>query len=323
MKENHARSVVATGTQNPPTAPKSRRGGRISKQIPILLIGHDSDGRVFTEETHTLVLSMHGAGIVSRQRLVAEQELVLRWKEREREADVRVVGEIAQQGELHTYGVAFVKTKVDFWQTEFPETDLAQRPAVLLLECTGCREAVELLNGDFEYDVCAIHGGLTRYCEECGLLTVWRQSSEAMPAARRVKTVKSRLKREESVPTQAEVMKKSEGKRVEDSVVATTGSEAGKDVERRARVRAKVNFFACVRSEKFEDDIVTCIDMARGGVSFRSRNCYEPGAAISISVPFAAEEREAPAIFVDGRITNVKKLANGEMYRCGVEFVKG
>jgi hypothetical protein len=112
MKENQARPVVTAETQNPPVTQKSRRGGRISKQVPILLIGHDSDGRVFTEETHTLVLSMHGAGIVSRQRLVAEQELVLRWREKEREADVRVVGEIAQQGDLHTYGVAFVKTKI-------------------------------------------------------------------------------------------------------------------------------------------------------------------------------------------------------------------
>jgi PilZ domain len=323
MKENQARPVVTAETQNPPVTQKSRRGGRISKQVPILLIGHDSDGRVFTEETHTLVLSMHGAGIVSRQRLVAEQELVLRWREKEREADVRVVGEIAQQGDLHTYGVAFVKTKVDFWQMEFPEADLAERPAVLLLECTGCRDAVELLNGDFEYDVCAIHGGLTRYCEDCGLLTVWRQSSEAMPVTRRVKTVKSRPKAEGPGAVEAAAAKKSDAKRLEDPVVATTESDTSKDVERRARVRAKVNFFACVRSEKFEDDIVTCIDMARGGVSFRSRNCYELGAAISISVPFAAEERQAPAIFVNGRITNVKKLANGEMYRCGLEFVKG
>jgi hypothetical protein len=97
MKENHARPAFAAETQNP-AVEKSWRGGRISKQMPILLIGHDSDGRVFTEETHTRVLSMHGAGIVSSQRLVAEQELVLRWKEKGREADVRVVGEIAQQG---------------------------------------------------------------------------------------------------------------------------------------------------------------------------------------------------------------------------------
>jgi hypothetical protein len=111
-------------------------------------------------------------------------------------------------------------------------------------------------------------------------------------------------------------------KRVGHAIVTTAEPEPAKDAERRARVRAKVNFFACVRSEKFEDDVVTCIDMAKGGVSFRNRNCYEPDAAISIAVPFAAEEREAPAILVNGRITNVKKLANVEMYRCGVEFVK-
>ena len=30
---------------------KARRGGRISKEIPILLFGHDSDGRVFKRGT--------------------------------------------------------------------------------------------------------------------------------------------------------------------------------------------------------------------------------------------------------------------------------
>jgi hypothetical protein len=39
-----------------------------------------------------------------------------------------------------------------------------------------------------EYDICAIHGGLTRYCEECGLLTVWRRSPETLTPARRVST---------------------------------------------------------------------------------------------------------------------------------------
>jgi len=45
-----------------------RRSGRISKQVPIVLLGTDTSGRVFSEETHTLVLSLHGAGIRSRNK---------------------------------------------------------------------------------------------------------------------------------------------------------------------------------------------------------------------------------------------------------------
>jgi len=109
---------------------------------------------------------------------------------------------------------------------------------------------------------------------------------------------------------------------MEEAILPIAEPAAKKEVERRSRVRAKVNFFACVRSEAFGEDVVMCIDMAKGGVSFKSGNCYEKEARITIAVPFAAEERGAPAIFVRGRIANVKKIGGGEMWRCGVEFLK-
>lgn len=94
-------------------------------------------------------------------------------------------------------------------------------------------------------------------------------------------------------------------------------------VDRRVRMRAKVNFIACVRTEKFGEDLVTCIDMSRGGVSFRSKNCYEKGQRVRIAVPFSPESPEAPTIFVPGRIAHAKELAGGEMWVCGVDSLKG
>jgi hypothetical protein len=44
-----------------------RRSGRIPREIPILLIGSDMEGTVFSEETKTVMISLHGAGIVSTQ----------------------------------------------------------------------------------------------------------------------------------------------------------------------------------------------------------------------------------------------------------------
>ena len=35
-----------------------RRSGRLLKSLPILLIGSDAEGRVFSENTHTVVLSL-------------------------------------------------------------------------------------------------------------------------------------------------------------------------------------------------------------------------------------------------------------------------
>jgi hypothetical protein len=364
MTEKPSGPGASTGTVNTPTdsslGARARRSGRISKEIPILLFGSDIDGYIFTEETRAVVLSRHGAGIISRYRLMPEQELVLRWKEAAREAEVRVVGEVAQQGSYHTYGVAFMDDKLNFWQLEFPPGPAQQeRPLVLFLECGACHETVELLNGDFEYDICAIHGGLTRFCKQCGMLTVWRQPQDAFPAAPRrpkqeeVRPLAWTEQKKESAysafPTTLELQKEP-GIRppgtletavhpdfgVSEQQPLRTAPEEAKvcevhnsllplevpGAERRARVRAKVNFFACLRSEPFGDEVVQCIDMARGGVSFRSRNPYEQGMIVQIAVPYSAEERKAPAIFVKARIANVRAMEAEGMYRYGVEFLR-
>jgi hypothetical protein len=97
------------------TYQRVRRSGRITIAVPILLIGSDCD--VFSEETKTVIISLHGAGVLSRHKLVSEQELVL---ECDREAEIRVVGEIGIQGDSHAYGVAFVHETLDFWNISFP-----------------------------------------------------------------------------------------------------------------------------------------------------------------------------------------------------------
>src|SRR5215469_2150360 len=84
-----------------------RRSSRIPKEIDVLLVGSDTEGKVFSEQTKTVLLSRHGAGIVSRYKLSAEQELILRRLDTNREAEVRLVGQIGVEGEVYTYGVAF------------------------------------------------------------------------------------------------------------------------------------------------------------------------------------------------------------------------
>ena len=155
------------------TYKKVRRSGRISKQVPILLIGSDAEGRVFSEVTKTVVISLHGAGIVSSKKLIAEQQLSIRSLVTNCEADVRVVGEIAEDEGMHTYGVVFQNASLDFWQIDFPPAPPPEeRPLALALECIGCHASATVENTDFEFDVCAIHGGLVRYCDVFGMATV-------------------------------------------------------------------------------------------------------------------------------------------------------
>ncbi len=85
--------------------------------------------------------------------------------------------------------------------------------------------------------------------------------------------------------------------------------------------RAKVNYFACVRTETFGDDVVPCIDMSRGGVSFKTRHPYPVSSLIHIAVPFARESPQAPAIFFPGRIANINPIPDSDLFRCGVAFM--
>jgi PilZ domain len=342
-----------------------RRSGRLLKSVPILLIGSDAEGRMFSEDSHTVVLSLHGAGIVSNHKLIAEQELILRSKETNLEAEIRVVGEIGSEDGRHTYGVAFLDDELDFWKMEFPAPpSQAERPLELVLACGSCGTTVSLLNGDYEFDVCAIHGGLVRYCTECGFATVWRRP-EPGDAAR---TVAPEVGRKLAPPKRTIVVVEHEGLELqaEENVAppfagyagplepahlepraertefgaeeheekrpdTRAESEARKESvtravataveERRLRVRAKVNYFACVQSAAFGKDVVTCIDMSRGGLGFRTKNAYAISTEVTIAVPFSPESPNAPAIYVPARVVNIAELPEQRMFRCGVAFL--
>jgi len=317
------------------TYQKVRRSGRITIAIPILLIGSDCEGRVFSEETKTVIISLHGAGILSRHKLVAEQELVLRSLESNREVDIRVVGEIGAQGDTYAYGVAFVHETLDFWKASFPPADTPQESvSSLSLECASCSCPLVLEHGDFEFDVCVIHGGLVRYCDHCGFATVWKFASRAAAQSPQPQLV---VRTQEPLPTAYEPQPVASVVAVLDSP-PTPGAEpesppaplsfetladfvAPPDANRRAHRRAKVNYFACVRTEAFGEDIVPCIDMSRGGVSFKTKHPYLLKSLIHIAVPFARESPQAPAIFVPARIANINRITDSNLFRCGVAFL--
>jgi hypothetical protein len=160
-----------------------RSTGRIPKEIPILLIGSDLDGRVFSEHTRTVLLSLHGAGILSRHKLSPEQELVLRWTERNKETEIRVVGHIGSVGDSHTYGVAFFDPDLNFWEIDFPPiSPLEQEMGLLTLACNSCGSLDKIDDTSIEADICNTGQGVIRFCKHCGTTTLWKPShSEAGP----------------------------------------------------------------------------------------------------------------------------------------------
>jgi len=104
-----------------------RRCTRMAKEIAILLIATDTNGKVFSEQTRTVALSLHGAGILSRHSFAPEEILTMRTLDPCKEAEIRVIGQIVRGPDGYVYGVAFTDPHLDFWQIYFPPA-LGERP---------------------------------------------------------------------------------------------------------------------------------------------------------------------------------------------------
>jgi hypothetical protein len=353
-----------------------RRSTRIPKEVAVLLTGSDMEGKGFSEMTKTVLLSRHGAGIVSTYKLYAEQEIILRYLDTNREAVIRVVGRIGNEGDLFTYGVAFVDPNlVDFWGIDFPPaTALEKEARRVTLECGTCglRETVEHM--EVESDVLVINEGIVRYCKACHDSTTWKRSAQvpeeepvlvaATPHARASSFVgassatadahsrdtpegaitapstpimstaplvaatpvvpatpfdNEAFKPPVNVSPMAPPQRSSSAPPLPTSE-APPAASAPKPENRRKHARMKVTYKACIRRSGFPDDVVTCEDMSRGGICFKSRKRYYTDIEIEVAVPYAPG---GSAIFVPAKIAWVVELPSEKVFRCGVTYRMG
>ncbi len=284
-----------------------RRSSRIPKEIGILLVGSDTVGKVFSEETKTVLLSRHGAGIVSHYKLSAEQELILRRLDTNKETEVRVVGKIGAESDIYTYGVAFLDSTNNFWGIKFPQpSDAEKRANIALLECSSCKAQETVEHSDLESDVYLVNEGIIRYCKQCGSSTFWKRGSEgteAVPVAAEVAQAPV------AVPAVLEEAPKP----------VTASAPAARPENRCKHVRTKVSFKACVQSFAHGDDVVTCEDISRGGLRFKSRKPYTERFKIEVAAPYEAGVQN---FFVPAEIVHVHELKEEKMFRCGVAYLK-
>ena len=289
-----------------------RRSTRIPKEIGILLVGSDMEGKMFSEQTKTVVLSRHGAGIVSQYALSAEQELILRRLDTNKEAEVRVVGNLGAHGKSYTYGVAFLNPETDLWDIKFPGmTDSEKEASHVLLQCSGCKAKEVVQQSDLESDVYLVNEGIVRTCKSCGSSTFWRRpiddaGDEPLPLEAVLPEAEEKEEPVEALPPA--------------SPEAETAPQAAAHTEnRRKHVRTRVSFKACVRSFTFGDDIVSCEDMSRGGLRFKSRKEYVANTEIEVAAPYSPG---AHAIFVRAQVVYVVELKQERRFRCGVCYAK-
>ena len=158
---------------------RKRRSGRIAKEIAIVLLGTDTTGKMLSEETKTVVLSRHGAGVISRYRFSPDELLTLRLPDSTKEAEIRLVGQIGGEPGRYIYGVAFVDPDPHFWPMEFPPPEPFESVSLqLLLECSLCQARQNIEQHEIEEDVYSVNGNILRLCEICGTSTPWRKAQD-------------------------------------------------------------------------------------------------------------------------------------------------
>ncbi|HWZ96825.1 MAG TPA: PilZ domain-containing protein [Candidatus Dormibacteraeota bacterium] len=334
-----------------------RRSGRISKEIPIVLLGTDTSGRVFSEETRTLVLSRHGAGILSRNKFSPDETLTMRLPGTGRETEIRLVGHLGEDPRGNVYGVAFSNPTLDFWQIDFPSPQQEHLlPPSIPLECCFCSERSLVQPTEIESDVYLASQTVLRFCDSCGQTTPWKHANgdvsdsprkqapapacepapplsfptfantpsltppaAAPQSAYAATTVLDEIVHSSFLPQQpaATAVAVQETHPAPKPAPPPAFAGGGKP-NRRRHVRTRVGFTACIRLDAATEELVECDNVSKGGLCFRSRKRYEENATIQVAVPFSPGH---PAIFVNARIKRVEELPGANLFRYGASYV--
>ncbi|MGC1417447.1 MAG: PilZ domain-containing protein [Candidatus Acidiferrum sp.] len=179
-----------------------RRSGRITKELAIVLLGTDTTGKVFSEETKTVVLSRHGAGVLSRYRFTPDEVLTLRLPDSTKEAVVRLVGQIGGEPGRYVYGLAFVDPDPHFWPMEFPPPESFDSAIhSVSFECSFCHARQDVQQGDIEDDVYSVLGNILRFCPDCGISTPWKKAQRGPLPASAAKGAKLNLSAPPPLPS--------------------------------------------------------------------------------------------------------------------------
>ena len=106
--------------------PSRRRSQRVILTMPVIIRTEDGPKDTsFEEETHTLIVNLHGALILLAAKVTKGQKL--RMKNRATQVEqVCQVASLGSKSEGKTQvGVEFLKPSPDFWQISFPPEDWA------------------------------------------------------------------------------------------------------------------------------------------------------------------------------------------------------
>ena len=153
-----------------------RRSCRLALSVPIRVYGTDYRGKDFTEDTTTLVVSLHGAKIRLGRQLLPEQEVRLLSHPTHREALFRVVSKVGgAEGRYTFWGVECLDLEENIWGLHFPVLQSKDQGSVrVTVQCPGCSTRELLHLDELLLETLASTGGIMRGCLACQASGLWR-----------------------------------------------------------------------------------------------------------------------------------------------------
>ncbi len=276
--------------EEPGAGIQPRRTDRISIKLPVQVSGSDTDGKSFTERTHTLLVSRHGARILLQSVLAPGQELILHCTATGKQAQIRVVGQVESSEEGFHYGVEILDSEVDLWELVFPPLSEGDKAAArLLLECAGCYARELTYLNEFELEVFQGNGVLSRICKRCSNMTLWKQCTAGSILDLAPPPVPS--------PSPAPVRSRNE----------------------RTEGRVSIKAEACIRHPQEGEEIVKTLNVSRSGFCFKSSRAYAPGIVVEAALPYT---REVGNVFTAARIEYAEPFPTEATIIYGASYVR-
>lgn len=118
---------MSTAELQPNKVSNLRRSQRVCLSVPILVIKGAQAPSQTSEETRTLIVSAHGALIVTRLPVQAGDLLTIRHTKTLEELVCRVVNVGPDQSGKREIGVEFERPSPRFWRIAFPPADWSPR----------------------------------------------------------------------------------------------------------------------------------------------------------------------------------------------------
>jgi hypothetical protein len=267
-----------------------RQSDRVTLRLEVEASWPGSDGVALKKTAQSMQVSRNGGVIRLQEKLLPGQDITMRRMlegDGEKTVRARIVAEIDREAEGFLYAISILEPHVDFWEVDFPPLrDGEESLARLMMECSFCQRREVVYLNEMELKSFEIRRCVARVCKHCDAPSIWIE-------------VQGDAKLEEALPSRTAV---------EERVIP-----------RRNRTRVKARVLACIRQRGFQEEVVVCEDLSKGGVSFRSRNQYPQGSRIEVAVPYTPG---SGAIFVPIRIVSSQPIRSAGLFRHGAAYLR-